>query len=229
MRHDGAVELIAHRAGNERHLIAPALTVADTVELDVHLFWFRLEVRHAKALWPFAVFWEQWHLMPNVPRPPLTTILAATPDDTHLWFDLKGFTTRLPKRLLRETGVRPHMTASCRSWWALRPLRRVAGIRTLWSIASPGQLWLVERLRFADLGDGIVMKERLATEDTLARLRDRAATIIVWGVDDFERAIELHQLGVSGIIADDLDLLDQVRRHLESTDRPDRTTGPDAT
>ena len=28
MRHDGGVELIAHRAGNEPHLVAPALAVA---------------------------------------------------------------------------------------------------------------------------------------------------------------------------------------------------------
>ena len=225
MRHDGDVELIAHRAGNERHLITPALAVADTVELDVHLFWFGLEVRHAKALWPFAVFWEKWHLIPNATRPPLTTILEAAPDDAHLWFDLKGFSTRLPKRLLRETGVRPRMTASCRSWWALRPLRRVTGIRTLWSIANRQQLWLVERLSFADLGDGIVMKECLATAEMLSRLQPRAPTIIVWGVEDLERALELHQLGVSGIIADDLDLLDQVRRHLESTPGSD---GPPA-
>lgn len=221
MRHDGGLELIAHRAGNEEHLIEPALAVADTVELDVHIFRFQLEVRHAKALWPFAVFWERWHLMPNTPRPPLGTILAATPEDAHLWFDLKCFTRRLPKRLLSETGVRPRMTASCRSWWALRPLSVVPGIRTLWSISSPFQLWLVERLHFADLGDGIVMHERLATEETLARLRNRATTIIVWAVHDFERAVELHRLGISGIIADDLDLLDRVRHHLEATPDPE--------
>ena len=223
MRHDGSVELIAHRGGNERHLLGPALAVADTVELDVHLFWFRLEVRHAKALWPFPVFWEKWHLMPNVPRPPLGTILEAAPDDAHLWFDLKGFSTRLPRRLLGEIHDRPHITASCRSWWALRPLRRVARIRTLWSIANRQQLWLVERLSFADLGDGIVMQERLATAEVLSRLRPRASTVIVWGVHDLDRALELHQLGVSGIIADDLDLLADVRRHIALTEGPDGT------
>ncbi len=67
MRHDVGMELIAHRAGNEAHLIAPAMVVADTIELDVHLFRRRLEVRHAKVLWPFAVFWEKWELLPDTP------------------------------------------------------------------------------------------------------------------------------------------------------------------
>lgn len=213
MRHDVGMELIAHRAGNEAHLIAPAMVVADTIELDVHLFRRRLEVRHAKVLWPFAVFWEKWELLPDTPRPPLTEILGATPDDAHLWFDLKGFTPRLSKRLLGEVGTRRPMTASCRSWWALRPIRRISGVRTFRSVANTWQLWLVQRMRFAG-EDGVVMHERLATADTLARLRQLTPNIIVWAVDDLERALELHHLGVSGLIADDLALLAEVRRRV---------------
>jgi glycerophosphoryl diester phosphodiesterase len=225
MRHDGDVELIAHRAGNEHHLVAPALAVADTVELDLHLFRWRLEVRHAKVIWPFAVFWEQWEFLPGTPHPPLSEILDATPDDAHLWFDLKGFTTRLPKRLLREVGDRRPMTASCRSWWALRPLRRVDGVRTFFSVASPWQLRLIQRFRFADHDHGIVMHERLATSETMSRLHQLTPNVVVWAVHDLERALELHRLGVSGIIADDLDLLERVRRHIASDQASDDATG----
>ena len=212
MRHDGGVELIAHRAGNEVHLIAPAAAVADTIELDVHPFRGRLEVRHAKVIWPLAVFWEKWELVPDAPHPPLSEILAATPDDAHLWFDLKGFTSRLPRRLLDRVGDRRPITMSCRSWWALRPARRVAGVRTFRSVGTRWQLWLVERVRFAQHDDGIVMHERFATAEVVTRLRQLTPNIVVWAVDDLERAIELRGLGVSGVIADDLGLLARLRR-----------------
>lgn len=206
------MELITHRAGNEPHLIAPAYAVADTIELDLHLFRGSLEVRHAKALWPFAVYWERWELVPETDWPSLSEILDAAPDDAHLWFDLKGMTGRLAKRLLAETGQRRPMTASCRSWWALRRLRRTDGIRTFFSVGNLLQLWLVQRVRFPDESSGIVMHERFASAETLERLRRRTANIVVWAVEDIDRAIQLHELGVSGIIADDLDLLAEVRR-----------------
>lgn len=214
MRHDDAVELIAHRAGNDPDLIAPALAVADTVELDVHVFRGRLEVRHAKVLWPFAVFWERWELLPDAPHPELRTILDAADPDAHLWFDMKGFTGRLPKRLLAEVGERRPMTTSCRSWWALRRPRRIAGIRTFRSVGNRWQLWLVQRLRFDDQNDGIVMHERFATAATLARLHRLTPRVIVWAIEDIERAMEVHALGVSGVIADDLEVLAEVRRRL---------------
>lgn len=221
--HDGTVELIAHRAGNESRLIAPALAVADTIELDVHLFRGRLEVRHAKVLWPFAVLWEQWEFVPGAPHPNLSVILDAAPDDAHLWFDLKGFTSRLPRRLLREVGDRRPITVSCRSWWTLRSIRRIAGIRTFRSVGSRWQLWLVQHVRFSNDEDGIVMHERFATAETLARLHRLTPDIVVWAVHDLDRAAELHDLGVSGVIADDLDVLDQVRRRLH--DQPGEAHG----
>jgi glycerophosphoryl diester phosphodiesterase len=211
--HDGGVELIAHRAGNEPHLIAPAQLVADTIELDVHLFRGELEVRHAKVLWPFAVFWEKWELVPEAPRPLLTTILGAAPDDAHLWFDLKGITGRLPKHVLADVGDRRPITMSCRSWWALRSARRTTGIRTFRSVGTRWQLWVVQRVRFSGEDDGIAMHERYASHDVLARLHRRTPNVVVWAVEDLDRALELHEMGVSGIIADDLALLDQLRQH----------------
>ena len=54
---EDVVELVAHRAGNVTSSIASALDAADTVELDVHLFRGRIEVRHAKVIWPFRIHW----------------------------------------------------------------------------------------------------------------------------------------------------------------------------
>lgn len=189
--------------------------MADTIELDVHLFRGRLEVRHAKVLWPFARYWERWEWVPQTDWPSLAEILAAAPADAHLWFDLKGMTGRLPKRLLAEAGERRPMTASCRSWWALRRIRRIDGIRTYRSVGNLLQLWLVQRVRFSDESSGIVMHERFASAEILERLRRRTSNLVVWAVEDIDRAIELRDLGVSGIIADDLALLQEVRRRSE--------------
>jgi hypothetical protein len=68
-------ELIAHRVGNSLEEVAAAAGRADLVEIDVHLFRGRLEVRHAKVLWPTAILWEQWEL---VPRPTSAGRVGAT-------------------------------------------------------------------------------------------------------------------------------------------------------
>lgn len=201
--------MIAHRAGNERHLIGPALAATDGVELDVHQFRGRLEVRHSKVLWPFRVYWERGRgILPDEHPHELGSLLEAVPDGTHLWVDLKGFTGRLTRHVLREIGARRPLTMSCRSWWVLRPARRSPAVRTFRSVGNRWQLWLALRLRHPD---GVVMHERFATPDRLVRLRDRCSGIAVWAVRDLPRAVELRDLGVSAVIIDDLGLIAAVR------------------
>jgi glycerophosphoryl diester phosphodiesterase len=157
------VELIAHRAGNLAELVRPAAAVADTIELDVHLFRNRLEVRHSKLLvWPFARLWEKWELLASdAPRPPLRSILDGLPDGVDVWFDLKGFTTRLPRAVHREVGDRSGVTCSCRAWWVLGWVRRHTTARTMKSVGNRWQRWLVVRTRFDAPGQGVVIHERL--------------------------------------------------------------------
>ena len=202
------VELIAHRAGNGRSLIEPARSVADGIEVDVHVLRGRIEVRHSKALWPFAVYWERRvGRLPNEDPPSFASILAATPAGTHLWVDLKGFTGRFTRRILGEIGDRGPLTMSCRSWWALGPARR-REVRTFRSIGNRLQLWIALRIRHPD---GVGLHERFATGEHLDRLRDRCTAIAVWAVHDLDRAIELREQGVTVLILDDLDLIAAIR------------------
>src|SRR5690606_27401966 len=107
----------AHRGGNFVESVAAALAVADAIEIDVHTFRGRLEVRHAKVIWPCSIRWERWYLIPRSdPRPTLAEILAVVPDGSHLWIDLKGFTPRFTRRVLRAVGDRHELTMSARSW-----------------------------------------------------------------------------------------------------------------
>lgn len=209
-RSSDGVELIAHRAGNETRLIGPAIGIADAVELDVHLFRGRLEVRHAKVTWPFRRYWERWYWVPDPGWHELKEINAAALAGTHLWVDVKGASRRVTRRVLAEVGSRRPLTLSCRSWWALQPAEQLAGVRTLRSVGSARQRWLVERLPVGAV-DGVVMHERLADPDRVAALRRRYATVIVWAIEDLDRARAVIAAGVDGIIADDLALLAAIK------------------
>lgn len=206
------MELVAHRAANAVRTIAPAAEVADVLEADLHLLRGRIEVRHEKVLWPWRIYWERTPRIAHVPGldpPVLAEILVAAGPDLHLWFDLKGYTSRLARRALDLAGGRRDLTVSSRMWWTLRPARR-AGLRTFRSVGSRSQLWLARRVRYGPR-DGVVMHERFAHPDVVRELTARAGTVFVWAVHDRDRARELAELGVHGIIADDLDLLTLLR------------------
>ncbi len=212
------MELIAHRAGNERRLIAPALTVTDTIELDVHWFGGRLEVRHAKVLWPLRRFWERWEWVatPDGGWHELSEIVEHAPDGAHLWIDLKGLGAGLGRRALDVAGERRPLTVSSRAWWVLRAARRRHGIRTFRSVGTTRQRWLARHVRYGPL-DGVVMHQRLADPASVARLRACTDHVVVWAVDDLGRGLDLAAMGVTGIIADDLELLRSLVIHLSRT------------
>jgi glycerophosphoryl diester phosphodiesterase len=221
-----AVELIAHRAGNLVASIEAAARVADAIEVDVHLFRGRLEVRHAKVLWPSSVQWERWEVVASPEPPPrLAEILRAVPDGTAVWLDLKGPSMRLPRRVRAEvTSVGP-VTVSSRWWYNLRPFRRSGDVRTMRSVGNRAQLAVVSRLRRCGPNDGIVIHERLLTPSVALGLRHRTDHLCAWAVDDERRASELVAMGCSGLIIDDLGLVAALDRVVGSRRRR-RTSGP---
>lgn len=203
------MELIAHRAGNRRATLDAAAAVADAVELDVHRFRGRLEVRHAKVLWPTSLLWERWTFVTDVDRPTLSEIVELLPPDVHLWLDLKGFDRRLTREALATTQRFDRVTISSRSWWILAPGHRRDGARVMRSIGNKAQRWLAEhtsRRTARSTTRGSVLHERLVRPGTVQRLR-RGGPVIAWGATTAERVGELERLGVDGVILDDLDLL----------------------
>lgn len=219
------MELIAHRAANRPSDVQAGLAAADAVELDVHLRRGRLEVRHAKVLWPTSLLWEQWYIARHERSEPLAPILDAAGPDAHLWFDLKGFTPRLTARVLTAATGRPVSTMSCRSWWLLRSARRQAGVRTVRSIGARWQLWWATWRRTPTV-DGHGLADRFATPATVDALRRRNPFVVVWGVTDAERLRALTRMGVSAVIADDLTMLAVARgariRTLSELEAPER-------
>jgi glycerophosphoryl diester phosphodiesterase len=200
-------ELIAHRAGNEAATLRRFEPVADLIEVDLHAFRRRLEVRHAKVLWPTARRWERWHLVPaSQPRPTFGEVLAAASPSTHLLLDLKGFTARVSRRALRQVEPGRPLTASAKGWWLLRPFRR-RGVRTVRSAGNRVELWVLRRLPVGRGVDGYGVHQRLLTADIAADLRRRRPVLLAWAVADRDTAERLVGWGVTGLIIDDEALL----------------------
>ena len=63
------MRVVAHRAGNDLDRARAAAAAGLVVEVDVHVFHNRLEVRHEKVLRPSGRLWEPWYLLPrDTPR-----------------------------------------------------------------------------------------------------------------------------------------------------------------
>ncbi|MEY2958238.1 MAG: hypothetical protein RLZZ01_806 [Actinomycetota bacterium] len=205
------MEIIAHRAANTSEALSGVVgggvvgggVVVDAVELDVHLFRRRLEVRHAKLVcWPWSRLWERWELLPaGFPRPRLDAIVADVPEDLGLWIDLKGYSRRLPAAVHAVVDDRPRTTYSSRQWWLVAWAGRHTSARTMASVGSRWQRWCA--VRFGVPADGVVIADRLVDDGWLEQLLERVTTVFVWGVVDPLRAAELARRGVSGLVVDD--------------------------
>lgn len=211
-----AAQFIAHRVGNDPLAIAAWAGQADLIEVDVHLWRGRLEVRHAKRAWPFARLWERRAgLLPRHSAvPDLETVLdVAARTGSALWLDCKGIDPRLFPRLATATdAVRP-LTVSSKSWWLLGPFcrRRGEGVRVFRSAGNRLELLLARRLPSRLRLDGLVVHERLLDERLVAELRAGGREIVSWAVADTARAEQLLRWGVRGLILDDRALLTAMR------------------
>lgn len=205
------VELIAHRAGNDPATVRRLAGEVDLVEVDLHAFRDRLEVRHAKVLWPTSRLWERWRVLPaSHPRPSFAEVLAAVPPGAHLLLDLKGFTARVSRRALRQLGPEHQVTVSSKGWWLLRPFGR-RGVRTVRSAGNRVELWLLLRVPVGRRVEGYGVHQRLLTAPVAGELRRRRPVLFAWGVTDRATAERLAGWGVTGLIIDDEALLAELR------------------
>jgi len=196
--------LVAHRAGNDlERLRAAEASGVTVVEADVHLFRGRLEVRHLKTLGPLPVLWDRWTLAnPFAPRLELGALLAELTPTTHLLLDLKGRRRGLPARVLAELVERENVTICSRNWRLLDAFR-AAGVPVVYSVGSRRQLRALLR-RFASRRlDGVSIHERLLTKATVSELASLTELVLSWPITSVERARQLVQWGVRGLITDD--------------------------
>lgn len=198
--------VIAHRGANSAAALAGLAAGVDVVEADVHLFHGRLEVRHAKALWPLPVLWERWYLLGReATRPALEEILPLIPAGVGLMIDLKGPDPRLAARVRAATAdfaAERGLVVSGRVWRTIDALRGVPGVRTLHSVGSARELRALLRRRGGREPEGVSIHARLLTPGVAEQLRARADHLWSWPVDDPATARALGAWGVTGFISD---------------------------
>ncbi len=196
--------VIAHRAANSPQALAQIGAGADVVEADVHFLRGRLEVRHAKTLWPLPILWERWYLLDrHTPRPVLGDLLPLIPPGVDLMLDLKGPDPRLARAVIEATRgfvAERGLIVSGRVWRTVDRLRGTTGVRTLHSVGNRGELRRILRRREAL--EGISIHRRLLDQAVVGVLRERAPWVWSWPVDDLATAATLAGWGVTGFISD---------------------------
>jgi hypothetical protein len=199
--------VVAHRAGNDVATLrrAEALRIP-LVELDVHLYRGRLEVRHLKTLGPVPVLWDRWRLSPGWnARMTLEELLEASAPDTELMLDLKGGHPRLGTLVaatLDQRAAGARVTVCSRWWRQLDPSAQVARVRVVHSIGSRRQLAAFARRIGTGRAAGVSVHRRLLDADTVGRLRERADVILSWPVATPGEARLLGGWGVDGVITE---------------------------
>lgn len=199
--------VVAHRAGNTPQTVADALHRADMIEFDTHLFRGRVEVRHAKVLWPTARLWEKWYLLPaNTDVASIESVLDAIPPEVPLLVDLKCFTRRAGRRIRQAIPDDRRVIVSCRSWWVLGAFRNRPRTLALRSCGNRLQMRLVTLLPGLGEQTGIVAHNRLLDEEATGKVLTRTPLLFTWAVPTLARGRELVDRGLTGLIVDDLDL-----------------------
>lgn len=197
--------LVGHRSGNSVAAVGRDLGSADAIELDVHVHRGRVEVRHEKVVRPTSRLFERWYLLPADTRVPLLSeILDAVGDETLLLLDLKCFTRRAARRIRRSVPEHRPLIVSSRSWWTLGAFGDRSGTIALRSCGNRLQLRLATL--WPGLGPrlGVVANQRLLDRERIEQLVSRTPHVFTWAVTTVERARELVDAGVTGLIVDDL-------------------------
>jgi hypothetical protein len=196
--------VVAHRAGNDlaRLQEAERLGVA-LVEADVRLWRSRLEVRHLKTVGPLPILWDRWRLAsPFARRLELRDLLANARPDTQLLLDLKGRNPRLAHLVLAALPSGRPVTICARSRRLLELFSGLEHVRLFQSVGSRRQLRALLVKLDATLLDGFSVHARLLDERVVMHLHRHGATVICWPVNSLQRARELAEMGVHGLISD---------------------------
>jgi glycerophosphoryl diester phosphodiesterase len=202
---NGGPLVIAHAAADAPGGMARAARDADLVEADVRRFRGRLEVRHAKTLGPLPVLWDHGRLHPpGTPRPLLAEVLRRVPEGAGLVLDLKGPDPRIVPEVLAATAgwraARP-LVVSARAWRTADRLRGFPGITVVHSVGGPRGLRALLRRYPPGALEGVAAQRSLLTPGVVGALRERAAWVWAWPVDDPETAAALAAWGVTGLIS----------------------------
>ncbi len=208
-RENQTARIVAHRAGNAIDTARAAAAEGYMVEVDVHVFRGRVEVRHEKVIRPFSRLWEPWELRPRgTGCPELLQILDAVGPGGAVLLDLKCFTRYGARRIRAAVPEGMDVVVSSRSWWTLGAFKTRPDTLALRSCANRAQLWLGTRLPGLGKAVGITAHQRLLSPELVAKIRERSPEVFSWGLTSAARCRTLMAAGLTGVVLDDPTLVD---------------------
>ena len=205
---------IAHRAGNDRAALEQALSAGvDLVEADLRWDGGRIVTRHDRRIPFLPLYLDHWYLrLDRSPQLTLDELLEQVKGRARPYLDLKvpvrPFASALLEGLRRHNALK-EAEVSTGHWGQLAELRRAEPeLRLVRTVGSRQHVAALFALPPDDpLRAGVVIDRDLLDEELTGRLRSLSPTLYVWGIDDLEDARRVIGWGVTGIIADSLDLL----------------------
>ena len=213
---------VAHRAGNALPALHAAAELGvDVIELDVHSWRGRLEVRHARTAGRLPVLWDGWRLHRGwKPRlelaEVLTEALRVAGPGTRLMLDLKGSGAGVGHEVARsvhDLAAERDVLVCGRHWPALAPFGALPYAQVLLSARTPRELAAL-RARVADGGlvggkgaYGASIHRSLLTRPLLEELHRRLQVVLTWPVNTPAALAEVLAVGATGVISDELEVL----------------------
>jgi glycerophosphoryl diester phosphodiesterase len=216
---------IAHRAGNSLAGLHAANELGvDVIECDVHHHRGRLEVRHMKTAGPLPFLWDTWELASaSAPRLGLAELLEANRHGTTFMIDLKGRRTaaaRSVARLLHQGGHHTTVLACGRYWPSLDALAGLPYVRPVLSARNRTELArLHRRLASGPSVHGVSVHRNLLDRETVSRLARHVELVMTWPVNDLPSLDRMVDIGVTGVISDESEVLAALMARRPDTDR----------
>lgn len=206
---------VAHRAGNELHLLRQAEEIGvDLIEADVRYWRGRIEVRHLKTMGPVPFLWDRWVLRPAWRHQTLLLedLLPRLGPRTELMLDFKPGDAAYAHQvlqLMREIMPGRQYTVCSQSWELLECFAGEPGVRVVHSVGNRRLLKAVlPHLRnFPEETRAISIHRKLLTPSVVAELRAEVPLVMSWPVNDDHTLRRLESWGVNGFIVDDMGLL----------------------
>lgn len=193
---------VAHRAGNDPVALQAAVMLGvDVVEADVRLHGQRLEMSHDRP--------------PRRPREQLSRfelehLLDAAAGGATLMLDLKG-AGRIGSRVADalDTAEPATPVLVCGRWWpSVDAVARRPWARPLLSAGNRHELALLSRrVRGPRRPYGVCVQRSLLTPAVVRDLRAGVEQVLTWPVGDLASLSSVLELGVTGVISDDADVL----------------------
>lgn len=188
---------------------------ADLIEADVWPRWNKVVARHERGVIALPLVFDKWYVRPEIRAITLQEIIDTVGPRQGLYLDLKSDSRRYLKHIseiLEARGVTERAAITSPHWDALQYVESLSpSISSYYTVIARRHLepfW--DHLDEHPEVNGTAMRHGLLNPALVEALHARRLKILAWTVDSPQRALELLQWGVDGIISNRIELLQAI-------------------